>query len=184
MFRRLGIKLIQPVQFCQKNRVYDYMDIYIIYRILNTKTRKFYIGRTKQSLAKRWKTHKQDGRKERRYQGGSYLYRSMRKHGIENFEIKEIDCADGLIHAKFLENFYIKYYNSDNKKYGYNLLTEDKFGDLVHSEETKEKIRLKSYVNMAKAGKTGVSFDKTTKKWALNFDHKEFSVSKLFEKKE
>lgn len=156
---------------------------YIIYRIWNLKTRKFYIGKTSQSLAARWKTHKSDGKhgnKYSKYRGVSYLYKSMRKYGIENFEIKQIDLANNYLHGCFLEQFYIKYYQSINNKYGYNLVLENSKEIKYHTNEIREKIRLKTYKRMALEKKTGISFDKKTKKWALNFEYENIKISKLF----
>lgn len=64
----------------------------------------------------------------------------MRKYGVENFEIKEIDEAVNFDHLVFLEGFYIKYYHSNESKYGYNLII-DTYGDGLEfiSETTREK---------------------------------------------
>jgi hypothetical protein len=51
------------------------------------------------------------------------------KYGSNNFEIKIIDRAKKFEEMVFLESFYIRYYNSNNKKYGYNLMVENPFGD-------------------------------------------------------
>ena len=44
----------------------------------------------------------------------------MRKYGIENFKIEQIDEADDFEKLGELERYYIKEYNSTNSKFGYN----------------------------------------------------------------
>ena len=63
-----------------------------IYKITNLINNKSYIGKTLYSIDKRWQEHCRDSRKlslENRP-----LYRSMRKHGIENFSIECIEEVD------------------------------------------------------------------------------------------
>lgn len=55
------------------------------YIITNKKTGKEYVGITSRSVKVRWNQHK-SGAKNKKY----YLYRSMRKHGVDSFSIKEI----------------------------------------------------------------------------------------------
>lgn len=45
----------------------------------------------------------------------------MRKHGVENFTIKEIDHTDDFKELGILERYYISYYDSQNPDKGYNL---------------------------------------------------------------
>lgn len=59
-----------------------------IYKITNLITGRIYIGQTILSVTERWKGHIYDSKKSKRY-----LYRSMRKYGIENFKIEQIDSA-------------------------------------------------------------------------------------------
>lgn len=87
-----------------------------IYKITNLINKKVYIGLTTCTLAKRWSEHKQASKTCQRY-----LYKSMRKHGFENFTIEIIDSTDNFKHLGELERYYIKKYNSRNPDCGYNL---------------------------------------------------------------
>lgn len=61
----------------------------IIYKITNSINGKVYIGLTTVTLEARWRGHIRDSRVCDRH-----LYRSMRKYGLENFIIEEIDNTD------------------------------------------------------------------------------------------
>lgn len=65
------------------------MKSMIIYQITNSKTGMRYIGSTTRSLPCRWKEHLNTALSG----GGSRLHRAMRKHGIENFAIRQIASA-------------------------------------------------------------------------------------------
>lgn len=150
---------------------------YIIYRILNIKTRKFYIGKTKQTLKKRWSVHKAHGKYGYKKNGKSYLYLSMKKYGVESFEIKQIDTAYGVEHSKWLETFYIKYYNSCDSRYGYNLIYDSPDGGIwqTHEEKIKNGKRIRAK-RIIKNGSTGVYFceingQKKKNPWMCKFMH-------------
>ena len=65
----------------------------IIYKIKNNINEKVYIGLTTCSLEHRWKKHLTEGRNEK---NKKHLYKSMRKYGLENFSIEQIDSASNL----------------------------------------------------------------------------------------
>ena len=102
------------------------MKEYIIYAIINNVTGKFYIGRTTQKLSVRFSNHK--GCRNCNKSKHLRLYKSMRKYGIENFSIRQIDVAKNFAHLKWLERFYINYYNSLDEKYGYNMSVDTDIG--------------------------------------------------------
>ncbi len=114
----------------------------------------------------------------------TYLYHTMRKYGIENFEIKQIDSANSFKHCVFLEGFYIKYYNAIDPNYGYNL-TIDGYGDGKEfvSDETRKMIGLNSHIK-SRNRSHGVSWDKKRNKWCFNMFYNGKNVSKRFENKE
>lgn len=58
----------------------------IIYKITNLINNKIYIGLTTCSLKERWNNHRHCVKSDPRH-----LYCSMRKYGIENFKIEQID---------------------------------------------------------------------------------------------
>lgn len=91
--------------------------MYNVYKIINSINDKVYVGRTKSSLAIRWKGHLQClARGDKRQ-----LYCAMRKYGVENFHIvllKQCDSFQKMVQQEaYFCNFYNSYYN------GYNMTT-------------------------------------------------------------
>lgn len=82
-----------------------------IYKITNNQNSKIYIGKTSSTLEERWNKHK--------YAYLIYdwhLYRAMRKYGIENFQIEEIEkCSDDILNDR--ERYWISFYDSYNNGY-------------------------------------------------------------------
>ena len=88
----------------------------VIYKITNKINGKVYIGLTTVPLKERWRNHVVSvGRVNRP------LYNSMKKYGIENFIVEEIDRTDDFEELGKLERKYINEYDSTNPKNGYNL---------------------------------------------------------------
>ena len=87
-----------------------------IYKITNNINGKIYIGKTNFTIEKRWREHCQD------YQKSSLnkrpLYSAMKKYGIENFSVEEVEYLDTPLEAEEREKYWIEYYGSF--KYGYN----------------------------------------------------------------
>lgn len=107
----------------------------LIYKITNKITNKMYIGLTSVSLRERWTNHKSNCRNPAKYT--SALYCSMRKHGIENFVIEQIDTASSLEELNIKEQTYIKALNTLAPN-GYNL--DDGGGSQNCHPETRAKI--------------------------------------------
>lgn len=85
-------------------------------------TGKKYIGKTRQKLEKRIKQHYTD-RKKLNY----LFYRAINKHGFDNFIWGVIEkCDISLLNEK--EEYWISFYKSNNKKYGYNMSSGGEFG--------------------------------------------------------
>ena len=86
-----------------------------IYKIVNQVNGKYYFGKTI-DFKRRMKEHRKSAKK-----GKTYLARSIRKHGWENFNveilIREVPSED----LSSLEKSYIEIYDSMNRKKGYNL---------------------------------------------------------------
>ena len=80
-----------------------------------TPSNKKYIGITSRKPYKRW------GSKGQYYVKSPYFYRAIKKYGWEN--IKHEILADNLTYqnAIELERYYIKFYQSNNPVYGYNM---------------------------------------------------------------
>ena len=111
------------------------LEVYgIIYKITNKINGKVYIGQTIQK-----------GGFDRRYchdlsknTHNEHLRMSIKKYGIDNFYInKEFDVAFSREELDIKEILWIKYYNSTNEKYGYNISLG---GHIELSESTKQKI--------------------------------------------
>ena len=90
----------------------------IIYKITNRINNKVYIGLTTTSLEDRWRRHLTEGRN---INNKKHLYKSMRKHGLENFSIEQIDETDNFEELGKLERKYIELFESMNPNKGYNL---------------------------------------------------------------
>lgn len=114
----------------------------------------------------------------------------MAKHGLENFEIKEIDRAFSKNHSIFLESFYIRYYKSNNQKYGYNLVVDDDgFGSFgISLEERIKRSKMSKRVRIKNGHKNkyvGVSYSNSDGKhgknpWVCKILHMSRSKSKRF----
>lgn len=90
-----------------------------IYIIKNLITNKVYIGSTTRDFIKRWSIHRVFLRNGNHH--SIRLQNSWNKHGEQNFsfEILEIVEDKNLIIEK--ENYYLDYYKSYDKHYGYNI---------------------------------------------------------------
>lgn len=87
----------------------------IVYCILNKINNKRYIGQTRNKLS-------------RRYSGGfwkkpsnEYLKNSIEKYGIINFELSILQECNSLEELDYWETYYIDFYNTSDRLYGYNL---------------------------------------------------------------
>lgn len=86
-----------------------------IYKITNKVNGKIYIGKTVLSIQKRWQQHCSDCGKEDK--GKRPLYSAMRKYGVENFYIEQVEeCSEEILSDR--ERYWIEYYGSF--KNGYN----------------------------------------------------------------
>ena len=90
----------------------------LIYKITNKINNKIYIGLTTCSLKYRWSKHLTESRNQNNTKP---LYKALRKYGEENFIIEELESTNDFQRLGELERDYIKKYNSQNPKIGYNL---------------------------------------------------------------
>jgi group I intron endonuclease len=105
----------------------------IIYKVKNIVNKKVYIGQTTRKLLYRQTNHY--------YKMNSVnypFYNAIRKHGKENFEWGEIDSAATKEELDSMEIFWIDFYRSTEKKFGYNAKTGGSVP--VFNEETLLKI--------------------------------------------
>lgn len=90
----------------------------IIYKITNKINNKVYIGLTTSTLEYKWSRHITESKN---HNNTKHLYKSMRKYGLNNFKIEQIDETDDFHKMGLLERKYIKDYNSTDPMKGYNL---------------------------------------------------------------
>lgn len=88
----------------------------IIYKITNLINSKVYIGKTSKSIGFRYNTHVKNARKKI----NRYLYDAMNKHGYENFNIEQIEIIQDEL-ANDREIYWISFYKSNDKEFGYNM---------------------------------------------------------------
>lgn len=88
----------------------------VIYRITNLKNNKIYIGKTKQLLKKRLIKYKYDIKTKK-----NYIHNTLRKYGWNNFKIDVIDICNNEEELNKKEKYWIKFYKSTNKRFGYNI---------------------------------------------------------------
>ena len=88
-----------------------------IYKITNQINGKCYIGQST-NIHKRWNNHRSAYQNQNAHEYNYYLYRAMRKYGIENFTFEVIEeCKQSELNKR--ETYWIDYY--DSYKNGYNL---------------------------------------------------------------
>ena len=125
--------------------------IYIIKCKINNKV---YIGQTNKTIEKRWDEHKKLSQYYLQFKNNkekietkcfknikySYLYKSMAKHGIDNFYIDILEEIESKNNNKLLDQKEIEYiekYKSTNSKNGYNLQSGGS-ANCKQSEKTKK----------------------------------------------
>lgn len=110
-----------------------------IYKITNKMNGKVYIGQTKKTIEERFQEHL----KKAKIHTNRYLYDAMNKYGYENFIVSQIEkCPDNNLDER--EIFWIAFYQSNNKLYGYNMTAGGGGGNTwinnPHKEETSKKL--------------------------------------------
>jgi group I intron endonuclease len=109
-----------------------------IYKITSKASGKIYVG-CASNVRTRINGHLYDLRKEKHK--NSYLQRAWTKYGEENFVFEMIEkCDITELHAK--EHYWTNELNCFDRSIGYNLKPTDPNGCSIHSEETKEKLRI------------------------------------------
>lgn len=85
-----------------------------IYKIVNNKNNKIYIGQTIKSIQERFRIHITASKLIKN--NNIPLYQAFKKYGLENFKILLIEECDKL-ELNNREQYWINYYNSYNKGY-------------------------------------------------------------------
>lgn len=131
------------------------MKISCIYKIVNLKNEKVYVGSTR-SYIKRIASHKNLLIKNKH--PNSYLQSSWNKYGSEYFEFSIIENAEPEKLIK-LETSYIKLFKSDDRKLGYNQQKpSNSRAGFEHTNESKQKIsKSRSGIYHSKIAKQQIS---------------------------
>jgi group I intron endonuclease len=158
---------------------------YCIYILQNKFNNKIYVGQSHNVQKRLW------GHKSSMKCGNQYpLYKSMRKHGFDNFSVIIVEEHLSLDDANYWEDFYIQFFQSRNKQFGYNLRDggqntifppevnkkrADKIRGRKHTIEAKEKMSAaKRGKKCSEETKLKLSVaNKGKKKQKLTDDHKE-----------
>lgn len=112
----------------------DVAPSYFVYKITSKIDNRVYIGKSK------LKRSRNRHRMKEHYAADSFIGRTIRKYGIENFDFSIIEFFLKEEEAYEAEVYWIYYYRSQNKKHGFNL-TPGGLGVKEFSQETIEKLR-------------------------------------------
>lgn len=126
------------------NSIDDSFYFGVIYRFKNIKNGKLYFGKTRH-FRNRMRSHRHDAKIF-----SKHLYNSINKYGWESFEIDIIDVGLYEEHLSYLEEKYIKEFNTTNINFGYNERTGGEGGE--HSQRTKDLIGAKARARVALPG--------------------------------
>jgi group I intron endonuclease len=102
----------------------------IIYKITNKLNGKIYVGQTIRSLQERWRCHQCS-------EACTHLHRAIKKYGVENFIVEQIDVATNREELNLKEQYWIEHYNCISPN-GYNLQNGGKHFNV--SAETRERL--------------------------------------------
>lgn len=109
----------------------------VIYKITNLINNKVYIGQTKQKPPiKRFRGHIYDAKRNIKMS----ISRAIKKYGKENFTFTVLCTCNSSTELNKQEEYFINYYQSNNKKLGYNICSFIN-GTWKHSKESKKKIK-------------------------------------------
>lgn len=95
-----------------------------IYKIINLSNQKLYIGQTKKTIKERFQNHLKLAKRHI----NRCLYDAMNKYGYNNFIIEQIEEVPNE-QLDDREKYWIAYYNTTNRNYGYNMTAGGGGGD-------------------------------------------------------
>ena len=127
----------------------------VIYKITNVINNKVYIGQTVNTIKHRWYQH--CNRK-----GCTSLYNAILKYGKENFNIEIIETLP-IEKLDEREIYWISFYKSNTKKFGYNILLGGNLGRKGFSKLSKEQIN-----EIIELDKQGITHIEIGKKFNIN----------------
>lgn len=111
---------------------------YSVYTHINKTNGKVYVGLTSMRPEERWR----DGKG---YHKGTHFRNAIDKYGWDNFEHKIIKENLTKDEASYWEQYYISFYNSLDRQYGYNMSSGGEHGGHSQTIETRKKIGKNGY---------------------------------------
>ena len=105
-----------------------------IYKIVNKVNNKIYVGKTSKTIEHRYARHIKNARKHI----NRYLYDAMNHYGYNNFYIEQLEEVDNK-KLNIREKYWIKFFNSDNSMFGYNMTQGGDGGDTLNNKSPIEK---------------------------------------------
>ena len=111
---------------------------YVIYMHINKTNGKVYVGLTSMKPEERWSNGSG-------YHKGTHFRNAIDKYGWDNFEHKIIKENLTKEEASYWEQYYISFYNSMDRQYGYNMSSGGEHGGHSQTSETREKISKNGY---------------------------------------
>lgn len=106
-----------------------------IYKTTNLINGKIYIGKRRGVFTQSYKG------------SGKYLKNAINKYGVENFKVELLEYCDTLKIQNERERYWIKFYNSQNCKIGYNIASGGDGGDLVSCLPQTEHLRFSQRIS-------------------------------------
>jgi len=135
-----------------------------IYKITNIINDKCYIGQTAGDKKCRWNGTLNDARSHY----NRHFYRAVNKYGAENFKIDIIKkCSEDELDD--WETYYISYYNSTDRRYGYNMESGGN-KNKHHCEESRRKMS-KSHIGKKQSEETKKKQSESHKGKKLSKEH-------------
>lgn len=123
-----------------------------IYKITNLINNKVYIGLST-NIKERWRAHRSRPFQKKSHQYNYYLYRAIRKYGLENFSFEVVEeCQKEELGEK--EIYWINYYHSNDEQFGYNRTSvgeQARTSSKITEDEAKEIQEYLLYSKMSQA---------------------------------
>lgn len=146
-----------------------------VYKITNIINNKVYIGITSRDVELRFIEHKSRARCEGY---GHYLHMAINKYGEENFIVETLHTTVDIEEALEIEYELIKYYNSTNKQYGYNLTDGGQYTKVT--QEVKDKISNSKLGHSVSQDTRDKVANKLSKQWKVIYpDGQEHMITNL-----
>jgi group I intron endonuclease len=120
--------------YINKLKIADKTTKGCVYCAYNKKNNKIYIGYTQNTLFKRISSHYYSSNNNIY---NNFFHSSLFKYGKDNFNWYILYQSKNIIDLKTQETFFINLFNSNNKKYGYNLSTGGESPKLNNSSRMK-----------------------------------------------